>query len=188
MAGWGLVPDSAAVYYGRRAFRGRGRRRPIRRGGGFGSRSIIQTKTKFSYRVTKVLIYDDALLRFLNTSTTMEGKRAPLWAALHAKGNLAVLDAKAKVGVRTGALRKSINMKHLGNATGQYLKIGSSLPYAYLHHQGTKPHPIVAKNPGGELVFMRKSRLIRTPMVNHPGTKGNYYLRVQLRRHFRTLV
>lgn len=188
MPGWGLVPDSAAIYYGSKAVRGRGRRRPIRRGGGFGSRPIIQTKTKFSWRVTKVLIHEDALRRFLNTSTTLEGRRAPLWAALHAKGNLAVLGAKAKVGVRTGALRKSINMKHLGNATGQYLKIGSSLPYAYLHHQGTKPHPIAATKPGGQLVFTRKARLIRTPMVNHPGTRGNYYLRAQLRRHFRTLV
>ena len=155
-------------------------------------RTQVTTKTKFTYRVTNVIIYDYELHLFLNTKytgTKMFGRPqlSPLWKALHSKGELAVAGAKQKVGVKTGALRKSIHMKHLGNRSGQYLWIGSKLPYAYLHHQGTKPHPIVAKNPGGELVFMRKSRLIRTPMVNHPGTRPNWYLRAQL-RHFKTLV
>jgi hypothetical protein len=187
MPAWGLIPDSPLIYYGAKGLRRRRSGRPVRRGGGFGLRPIIQTKTKFSWRVTNVKIDDNALFRFLNTSRTVEGDPAPLWAALHTKGAYAVTQAKRKVGVKTGALRNSIHMKHTGNVTGQYLWIGSKLPYAYLHHQGTKPHPIVATNPGGVLIFTKGTRLIRTPMVAHPGTRANWYLRAQL-RHFKTLV
>jgi hypothetical protein len=187
MPAWGLVPDSPLIYYGKKGLRTRRRGKPIRRGGGFGVRPIIQTKTKTSWRIFKVVIDDNALHKFLNTPLTDEHKPAPLWMALHAKGNIAVAGAKKKVGVKTGALRKSITMRHLGNRTGQYLWIGSKLPYAYLHHQGTRPHPIVAKNPGGALVFTKGARIVRTPMVKHPGTRPNWYLRAQL-RHFKTLV
>ena len=189
MPAFGLIPDSPAFYWGKKAVRGLRRSgasgRGIRSGPLF--REVIHTKTKYNWRVSKIIIHDEALHRFLNTPTTIEGEISPLWSALHAKGEFAVQRAKMKVGVKTGALRKSIHMKHLGNRSGQYLWIGSKLPYAYLHHQGTKPHPIVATRPGGELVFMRGTRLIRTPMVNHPGTRPNWYLRSQL-RHFKTVV
>ena len=58
------------------------------------------------------------------------------------KGRLITAAAKAQVGVRTGALRSSIHMRHLRDSRGQYVKIGSNLDYALLHHQGTKPHVI----------------------------------------------
>lgn len=180
---WGtFIARKASKSVRRSTSLARGRRSPPL------GRILTHTETKFTYRVIGVTIYDLDLHMFLNTKYTRKRKPAPLWHALRAKGEAAVAGAKLKVGVKTGALRKSIHMKHLGNRTGQYLWIGSKLPYAYLHHQGTKPHPIVATNPGGQLVFIRKARLIRTPMVNHPGTRGNHYLRVQLRRHFRTLV
>jgi len=188
MPAWGLIPDSVFIYAGRKAVKGlRGRRS---RSSGTRMpllREVITTKTKFSWRMRQVKIYDEALRKFLNTPTTMEGRPAPLWAALHAKGEIAVAGAKRKVGVKTGALRQSIHMRHLGNFTGQYLWIGSEKPYAYLHHQGTKPHPIVAKTPGGVLVFSKGTRIVRTPIVAHPGTRPNWYLRSQL-RHFKTLV
>jgi hypothetical protein len=189
MPAWGLIPDSAAFYWGKKLARGaRGARRgPSRTRSAPLVREVIRTKVKYSWRMSKITIYDEALHRFLNTPTTIEGRPAPLWNALHAKGEYAVARAKAKVGVKTGALRKSIHMRHLGNRTGQYLWIGSEKPYAYMHHQGTKPHPIVATNPGGVLIFTKGTRLIRTPMVNHPGTRPNWYLRAQL-RHFKTLV
>ena len=58
------------------------------------------------------------------------------------KGRLLMAAAKTQVGVRTGALRSSIHMRHLRDSRGQYVKIGSNLDYALLHHQGTKPHII----------------------------------------------
>lgn len=189
MPAWGLIPDSPAFYWGKKAVRGArgGRRAPSRSRSGPLVREVIHTKVKYSWRMSKVTIYDHELHLLLNTPMNGDGRPSDLWWALHRKGEIAVAGAKAKVGVKTGALRKSIHMRHLGNATGQYLWIGSEKPYAYLHHQGTKPHPIVATRPGGQLVFMKGTKLIRTPMVNHPGTRPNWYLRAQL-RHFKTLV
>lgn len=187
MPAWGLIPDSAFIYAGKKVGKGLRGRRSRSSGRMPLLREVITTKTKFSWRMYEVKIYDEALHKYLNTPTTIEGRPSPLWAALHAKGEIAVAGAKAKVGVKTGALRQSIHMRHLGNRSGQYLWIGSEKPYAYLHHQGTKPHPIVATNPGGVLVFTKGTRLIRTPAVAHPGTRANWYLRAQL-RHFKTLV
>lgn len=91
------------------------------------------------------------------------------------KGRLIMAAAKAQVGVRTGALRSSIHMRHLRDSRGQYVKIGSNLDYALLHHQGTKPH-VIRPDRAKVLRFVRGSRIIYTSSVMHPGTKANRYL------------
>lgn len=91
------------------------------------------------------------------------------------KGRLIMAAAKAQVGVRTGALRSSIHMRHLRDSRGQYVKIGSNLDYALLHHQGTKPH-VIRPDRAKVLRFVRGSRVIYTTSVMHPGTKANRYL------------
>jgi len=91
------------------------------------------------------------------------------------KGRLIMAAAKAQVGVRTGALRSSIHMRHLRDSRGQYVKIGSNLDYALLHHQGTKPH-VIRPDRAKVLRFVRGSRIIYTTSVMHPGTKANRYL------------
>lgn len=126
-----------------------------------------------------VKIYDAELSKELNTSSGI------VWKFLEAKGKKAVIAAKLQVGVKTGALRQSIHMKHLSNASGQYLWIGSMKNYALLHHTGTRPHIIAPKNPNGKLVFTPRggTRVIAVRQVRHPGTKPNPYLSNQL-RHF----
>ena len=91
------------------------------------------------------------------------------------KGRLITVAAKAQVGVRTGALRSSIHMRHLRDSRGQYVKIGSNLDYALLHHQGSKPH-VIRPDRAKVLRFVRGSRIIYTSSVMHPGTKANRYL------------
>ena len=91
------------------------------------------------------------------------------------KGRLLMAAAKTQVGVRTGALRSSIHMRHLRDSRGQYVKIGSNLDYALLHHQGTKPH-VIRPDRAKVLRFVRGSRIIYTTSVMHPGTKANRYL------------
>ena len=91
------------------------------------------------------------------------------------KGRLITVAAKAQVGVRTGALRSSIHMRHLRDSRGQYVKIGSNLDYALLHHQGSKPH-VIRPDRSKVLRFVRGSRIIYTSSVMHPGTKANRYL------------
>jgi hypothetical protein len=91
------------------------------------------------------------------------------------KGRIVQAAAKAQVGVRTGALRASIHMRHLRDSRGQFVKIGSSLNYALLHHEGSKPHLIVP-NRATILRFVNRGRVVYAHAVMHPGTKANRYL------------
>jgi hypothetical protein len=91
--------------------------------------------------------------------------------------------AKRQVKVRTGALRSSIHMRHGRDPRGQYVKIGSSLPYALMHHKGTRPH-LIFPNSSNKLVFKSKGGLIFVNAVMHPGTKPNKYLSDNLRLVF----
>ena len=94
---------------------------------------------------------------------------------LKKKGRRITTAARGQVGVRTGALRNSIHMRHFRDPRGQYIKIGSSLSYARMHHDGTKPHLILPTR-GANLRFFSKGFLVFAQMVRHPGTKPNRYL------------
>jgi len=161
-----FIPDSVRIasYYGRKV----AGRRGGRRSGG--------NEVRFTFAVSKVIIYKPQLHRELNT------RSGGLWKALDKRGDYAVKMAKAQVGVKSGKLRASIHKRHVGNFTGQYLWIGSKVNYAYAHHEGTKPHIIMPKIPTRLLRFTSKGRLVITPgPVLHPGTKRNPYLSNQLR-------
>lgn len=170
------LPDSPAIYYGQKFAR-------LARSGGRGIRGGRSGGgvPRFSF-ATKNLTIDQAMLhKELNTSS------GGLWRALEIRGAFAVEKAKAQAGVKTGRLRNSIHKRHTGNFTGQYLWIGSKVEYAYMHHEGTRPHLIVPKTAGKMLRFSSKGRMVMTPgPVMHPGTRANPYLSNQL-RHFRSL-
>lgn len=105
-----------------------------------------------------------------------------LWRWLNRKGNAALRDAKRQVGVDTGRLRRSLHMRHATESYGQSLWIGSdTVSYAYMHHQGTRPHVIAPKN--GTVLRFRSGRVVHGPVV-HPGTRANPFLSSQL-HHFR---
>jgi len=169
-----VINDSWALWGLKKATRGlknAGRGGSLLPIGGRGSSGV-------SYKFSHLVIYQEELRRYLNTPS------GDLWHYLEKRGDIAVAGAKAMVGVRTGRLQRSIHKKHLGNVTGQYLWIGSNVHYALAHHEGTKPH-IIAPKKRKELVFRSGSRvLVHTPVVKHPGTRPNPYLRAQL-RHFK---
>lgn len=96
------------------------------------------------------------------------------------KGLRVLAAAKRQVGVRTGALRASLHMRHYADPRGQYVRIGSSLRYAYIHHEGTKPHLITPKDKQ-VLRFYSRGVVVMTHLVRHPGTKPNRYLTDHLR-------
>jgi hypothetical protein len=169
MPAYGLIPDSPFIYAGQRlsgALRRSGSGRV--RGGG---------SSHLSYTITNVVIFRNKLNIELNTPA------GGLWKYLEKKGQKAVAGAKRMVGVKTGALRNSINMEHISIRGGQKLTIGSTKSYALAHHEGTRPHIITPTPPNTVLVFRKGSRVIATPRVLHPGTKPNPYLTSQL-RHF----
>jgi hypothetical protein len=96
------------------------------------------------------------------------------------KGNTILTLARAKVGVRTGALRASLHMRHMRDSRGQQIWVGSKLNYALAHHEGTKPHVITPKS-GKMLRFVSRGQVVYAHSVNHPGTKANRYLADSLR-------
>lgn len=163
----GFIPDSPWIYYANKYNRYLNK---YGRSAGSGTRLVFETKA--------IVIYNAKLHKELNTPV------GDLWKWMERRGDRAVKGAKAMVGVKTGKLRASIHKRHLGNVTGQYMWIGSRVSYAYMHHEGTRPHLIAPKIPGKPLRFTSKGRVVITSSpVRHPGTKPNPYLSSQL-RHF----
>lgn len=119
--------------------------------------------------MVEVIFRESVLDRYLNSPSGEVG------AYLARKGRMVEAAAKRQVGVRTGALRSSIHMRHLRDARGQYVKIGSPLPYALMHHEGTRPHMIYPSR-AQVLRFVTKGKLVYSHAVFHPGTKANKYL------------
>lgn len=119
--------------------------------------------------MTRVVIRKAELDFMLNNPSGEVGRY------LAKKGRIVQAAARAQVGVRTGALRASIHMRHLRDSRGQYVKIGSALNYALLHHEGSKPHLIVP-NRATVLKFATRGRVVYAHAVMHPGTKANRYL------------
>lgn len=161
------LPDSAAGYYAKRY---------VRSVKSLRSSSSSRAGWTLGFSTTNVILYRPQLQRILNTPS---GK---LWKALDRRGDAIVRDAKKQAGVRTGALRKSIHKRHTGNVTGQYLWVGSRKNYAYIHHEGSRPHAITP-NKAPVLVFRSGARIVRTAAVAHPGTKPNRYLTTPMRTH-----
>lgn len=83
--------------------------------------------------------------------------------------------AKRFVGKDTRALHDSINSDIKRSVGGLYVRVGSELPYALDHHNGTRRHIIRAK-PGKVLAFPSSGRMVFATQVNHPGTRPNLYL------------
>lgn len=110
----------------------------------------------------------------------LKNPSGPVGRYLARKGRLVLAAAKAQVGVRTGALRASIHMRHLRDSRGQFVRIGSPLNYALAHHEGTRPH-LITPNRAQVLRFTKGSAVIYAHAVMHPGTKPNRYLTNNLR-------
>jgi hypothetical protein len=119
--------------------------------------------------VTKIIFRKAELDFLLNSPSGTVGRY------LARKGSIIKAAAKRQVGVRTGALRRSISTRHRRNSRGQFVLVGSSLDYALAHHQGTKPH-IITPNRSQVLRFVRGSTVIYATSVRHPGTRPNRYL------------
>lgn len=99
---------------------------------------------------------------------------------LRRKANLIATAARAQVGVETGALRASIHVQHRRDSRGQFVRIGSPLPYAFYHHRGTSPH-LIRPDKAGMLKFVKGGRVMYAHVVKHPGTDANPFLRRNLR-------
>lgn len=129
----------------------------------------------YSFQYTDFKPYKPVLDQFLNSPDGAVGN----W--LSKRGRRVVIAAKSQVGVDTGALRQSIGMTHYRSVGGQYLRIGSNNHIALLHHEGSRPHVITARDQHKVMRFSGGGRVIYTHRVMHPGTRPNRYLSDNLR-------
>lgn len=85
--------------------------------------------------------------------------------------------AKILAPVDTGRLRASIRVesRRLFTLRSVYT-IGSDVSYAPYVHDGTRPHVIRPKSPGGTLRFRMGGRVVYAKVVNHPGTRARPFL------------
>lgn len=74
--------------------------------------------------------------------------------------------------VRTGRLRRSINLQMTDNGSEVIASVGTNVVYARIHEFGgkTSPHVIEAKN-GKALRFESNGMVYYRQRVNHPGSK-----------------
>jgi hypothetical protein len=115
-----------------------------------------------------------------NLAFVLKAREGNVGRYLTKKATFVTLKAKAQVGVKTGALQRSINWSYGIKPSGPFVRIGSPLSYAYLHHEGSRAHIITPKVKKA-LKFSSKGAIIITQRVRHPGTKPNKYLTDNLR-------
>lgn len=120
-----------------------------------------------------VVINKPELDRYLKSPTGQVG------TYLRKRGELIQAAARMQVGKQTGFLAGSIHIRQSRQEYGQKMEIGSSLKYALMHHEGTKPHLIIPYR-AKALRFHSGGRIIYTRMVKHPGTRPNRYLKDNL--------
>ena len=119
--------------------------------------------------MARVTIINSRLDRFLNQPSGEVGKY------LDKIGNEILTIARSRAGVRTGRLKASLHKRHLRDSRGQYMWVGSEVPYAYYHHEGTRPRVVTPRN-SKVLRFTTRGRVVYTHAANHPGTRANRYL------------
>jgi hypothetical protein len=99
----------------------------------------------------------------------------PIYHDLYRRAKEVQRVAKVKVGKDSGRLASRIELSSRAAPPYWWFKIEGNTAYAYIHHQGTKPHIIE-----GHLEFPSGGRLVHTRIVHHPGTEPNPYLRTAL--------
>lgn len=85
---------------------------------------------------------------------------------------------------RTNKLSESIVKRFADSPMGFTVTIAALQPYAVFVHEGTKPHQILPKKPGGTLHFMIGGQDVFAKSVSHPGTRPNKFLSDNLHLFF----
>lgn len=90
-----------------------------------------------------------------------------------------------RITLRTAAIAAATAPGHMGQTVRPIFKGSKANPVGIVmvDHpaasyvlQGTPPHPILPRRPGGVLRFTVGNRLVFARAVNHPGTKPNPFL------------
>lgn len=130
------------------------------------------------YNGPNLKLYDSVLNHMLDAPTGDVG------AHMRRIGLEILTGARALVPVHHGRLRSSLKMTHNRSSLGQYVEVGSNLRYAYVQHEGERPH-LIRPHLGRILRFNVGGRMVFAHLVHHPGFRGRQYLTIPLRRAVR---
>jgi len=79
--------------------------------------------------------------------------------------------------VASGALRRSVGITSISRRVeGTEVRVSANISYAFFVHEGTREHPIEARNVSLLRFPSRSGFIVYTPRVNHPGTTANPFL------------
>jgi hypothetical protein len=158
------IRDSWALWGARRVVRSLGRA-GTRPASGFTSKGGV----RYTWKVDSVNIYDAKL------NNMLKGPQGEVARFMRRIGREIQTLSKAQVKIRSGRLRNSIRVTEKTLRTERAIGVGSKVRYAYLHHEGTRPHLIVPVR-RTHLKFRSGARIVFAKSVLHPGTKPNPYL------------
>jgi hypothetical protein len=119
--------------------------------------------------VPRAIIRGEALANYLRSPAGSVGRMMIGLAERVQSG------ARAQVGKKSHNLEHSIVKRIEQSTTGILVLVGSSLSYALLHHEGTRPHEIRPVK-ASVLAFEINGQMVFASVVQHPGTKPNHYL------------
>ena len=112
----------------------------------------------------------------------LRGEGGPVWNDISKRTRKATTLAKAQVGKDTRALYRSISSRvSAGSRGGVTGVVTANNKIALMHHNGTRPHIIMA-NKKSTLRFKSRGKIVYAKVVRHPGTKPNRYLTDSLRK------
>jgi hypothetical protein len=100
---------------------------------------------------------------------------ATTYRVLVESANYILIEMQHRVPVKSRKLYNSLEIR----ADGSRVIIGPNLmiaPYAPYVDQGTRPHEIKPKRPGGVLVFKMNGQTVFAKKVHHPGTKAQPFV------------
>jgi phage gpG-like protein len=101
----------------------------------------------------------------------------PVGRDIDRRGSRVLQAARGDVGVRTGQLRGNLHKEWFTRPSGDVgQRVGSNVPYAHLHHDGTRPHIIRARRVPLLRYVNRQGNVVFARSVMHPGTQPNRYL------------
>lgn len=106
----------------------------------------------------------------------LRGVGGPVWNDIQKRTRRATTFAKAQVGKDTRALYRSISSRvSVGSRGGVTGVVTANNKKAIMHHNGTRPHIIMA-NKSSTLRFKSRGKIVYAKVVRHPGTKPNRFL------------
>lgn len=121
--------------------------------------------------MTYVTHVDDAAIYMYCNADDM-----PVQRDLRKRADRVLIAAKARAPVKSGRLKESLHLKHEPGAGGNMQwRIGSSVNYALMVHEGTRPH-LIHPSLRRTLRFREGGRTIYATVVHHPGTRPHRFL------------